>query len=304
MSDAVYGDEFDQVMTNLESGGRWDLILRLARQRLASLPECPDAHRWAGWGALETGDLEAAAWHAAQLQFHEPEQASTFRLWAELHFVQSRWDEARTCLEEAIARWPDNPQYHQMLAYVHMERNDESAAISSSEQALHLDPEYVPARFSLNLLKYHRSWRRADLMEEQIAELLQLLRDDPSNSAILAEIGEIHLMRLNSPKAALPFLQQAMANSPSDERIERLYHMARCLAIPPDFTFQNATPCAATADAMTSHVAVGIEPWSSVSLTTGVAAAASTYWIDTLAADVDANSSIWTAETVEELLIS
>jgi hypothetical protein len=137
----------------------------------------------------------------------------------------------------------------------------------------------------------HAGVQKVQQIEGQIAELLAIVSDDPHNATILAEIGELYLVRLNQPAAAFPYLEQALSNCPGDERIERLYHLARYRlayrsAHPLDFTFQNATPSAAEAIAMTSHFEPVAPPWSTVAITTGVSANDPS-WIDTLSIDSD-----------------
>ena len=226
MREALDGEAFDRLMQDFANGGRWDLVLRFSRDRLASVPGCPDAHRWAAWGALETGELEVAAWHVAHLEALAPDDASTFRVMAELYSAHSRWDEARECVEQAIVRWPENAHYYLMLSRIHEYQDDRPAAVAAAEQALRLDPQDIAARFAVNLYKYD-GIQKVHQIEGQIAELLSIVSDDPHNATILAEIGELYLLRLNQPAAAFPFLEQALSNCPSDERIERLYHLAR-----------------------------------------------------------------------------
>lgn len=301
MNGEIEDDQFDGLMQDLASGGRWDLVLRLAREQLASAPECADAHRWAAWGELHTGDEAAAKLHAEALQSDEPDEASTFRLWAELHFQGGRWDEARASLEEAIARWPENADYHRKLCCIHLKRNDVAAAIHSAKETLRLDPENLAARFALILIQ-HECLGGFNRLDQQLSELMQLLADDPNNAAILAQIGEVYLLRRNEPISALPFLQQALANDPNNERIERLYHMASCWIAAPASTTQT-TPAHETTMAVTTPVDAAAPLWLADSI---VAAAdpQAALLIDAYAACIDGNSCLWTCEAVEEMLIS
>jgi len=303
MSEALYGDEFDVVMRKCEASKRWDLMLRFARERLASQPDCTDAHRWMGLGALRSGDLTTAVMHADELQVIEPDESHTFQLRAELCVKQGQLDNARACLEEALARWPDNANFHQMLAGVHILRNDETAAIAAADRTLCQNPDNLPARFAAIMLKHHYSYR-IPLVEQQIAELQSLLAVEPNHAAVLAQIGEVCLYKLGSPAKAIPFLEQSLASDPHHERRQQLYELARRLAEAPAVTNVASSTYDWPGRSDVTHIDAAAPPWPEESRLTIVATVDSNSMNDAQATCVGANSHFWTNEPVEELLIS
>lgn len=302
MSEAILGDSFDASMRRLEAPRRWDLILRLARQRLATVPDCSVAHFWAGLAALRSGDLAAAEVHADEAQAREPEDRNSFQLRAELLFKQGRIEEARCCLEDALVRWPDNENFHQMLSAVHILRQDESAAASAAQHTLELNPGNLPARLVATLLKHHYLLC-PHLAEQQIAELQSLLRDDPNHARVLQKLGEVCLFKLGSPERAIPFLEQSLASDPHHENTQQLYELARRLAETPAVTLVEASNLSAPASIAATCVDAVALPWQSESTTAFVAAAAPASG-DALSTSVDVNSRPWNGEDFEDVLIS
>jgi tetratricopeptide (TPR) repeat protein len=213
MSSFLDDEEFTSVMERLQSAKRWDLILRFARERLAVDADDADAHGWSGIAAVRSGNLAAAEWHAAELQARNPDEPWTYQLLAELCFKQGRFSEAHGHLERALANWPTNPNFHQMLIGVQIARGNEPAAAAAACETLQLNPTNLPARFAALVLKYRFAYR-ADMVEEFLAALQSLLSDDPQHAAILTTIGEAHIFRFGSPASALPYFEQALAGDP------------------------------------------------------------------------------------------
>lgn len=308
MSEAFLGDCFDGNMRRLEAARRWDLILRLARERLASLPDCPATHFWAGMAALRTGDLAAAQYHADEGQAREPEERNAFQLRAELLFKQGRVEESRRCLEDALSRWPDNENFHQMLCGLHLmhfglhlSREDQIAAVAAAKSTLALKPENLPARFAAVILKYYYALRH-DLAEQQIVELRELLCDDPHHARVLQCIGEVCLFKLGSPQRALPWFEQSLASDPHHENTQQLYELARRLAGAPAVTNVEGTSFPPLPNSAATCIDALAMPWES-DANAAVIAAAPLAAESHLSTSVDVNLRPWSGEAFEDVRI-
>src|SRR5690606_22700810 len=76
-------------------------------------------------------------------------------------------DEAKTGLEEAIKKEPDNKILHFYLGYVNSSLGNSDAAVKSYEEALRVDPNY----FDAQLMIAKEMYKPAEKIKKEMANL-------------------------------------------------------------------------------------------------------------------------------------
>ena len=114
----------------------------------------------------------------------------------------------------------DMPGVQLQLGIFYVTRGDETAAEAAYRQALHLNPQLIPAY--LNLADLLRAQSK-DAQARQL--LLQALAVDPQNGPTLHALGLLET-RSGQPEAALAYLQQAAALETEGTRHRFVYGIA------------------------------------------------------------------------------
>jgi tetratricopeptide (TPR) repeat protein len=225
-------DDYAMLVQELVNSGRWDLVERLCQEWRVDDPENPDAVRWLGWAALRQGQTEEARYLAEQLRGWQPDEHSTFALWAEIHYKDHDWAQALAAIRAAICRCPVEAYYYKTLGCILLRLRDPAAARSAIHEGLRLDPENVHLRALLRMAEHvPASGPRA--VAQEIEAQRSLLASDPHNFAVLLRLGDLHFWGLDAPAAALPFYEQALAVNPAHQELQNRYWQARWAAEPP-----------------------------------------------------------------------
>lgn len=95
---------------------------------------------------------------------------------------RGRLDDAVAWCERAVAADKLNPQYHYLLGTIEQERGRHDAAARSLVRALYLDPDFVPAHFTLGNLRLSQDQQRDAERHFDIA--LALLRAQPRDEVL------------------------------------------------------------------------------------------------------------------------
>ncbi|MBI5636640.1 MAG: tetratricopeptide repeat protein [Nitrospinae bacterium] len=101
---------------------------------------------------------------------------------------------------------------HLSLVNIYMGCNKYESAIPHAKTALRIDPDNREAHRQLAL-----AYRRAGKSFEELGELLEMLKNDPSSSDILLKVGEAYLRAEDYPKAEEFFIKAINAYSPEEE---------------------------------------------------------------------------------------
>lgn len=122
-------------------------------------------------------------------------------------------DEAKTGLENAIAKEPDNKILHFYLGYVNASLNNVEVAKKNYQDALKIDPKYFEAQLYLAKLMY----AEAEAIKRQMAAL-------GISDADRKKKFELDKVLVEKLKIALPYWEQAEKINPSDQEVlDRLY---------------------------------------------------------------------------------
>ncbi|HIK73195.1 MAG TPA: tetratricopeptide repeat protein [Alcanivorax sp.] len=121
---------------------------------------------------------------------------------------------------QALALNADRPEAHVSLARLHASQGDPEAARRALEEALRLDPAFVPA--AVNLADFHR----AEKQDHRAAEVLrQALRHAPEAPALHYALGLL-LIRQGETRAALDELAAATRLAPGNAHYAYVYELA------------------------------------------------------------------------------
>jgi tetratricopeptide (TPR) repeat protein len=224
--------DYEALVQDLVGSGRWDLVERLCREWRGEDPQSPDAVRWLGWAALRQGQIDAARGHAEELRALQPDEHSTFALWADIHYKDHDWAQALVAIRAAIARFPAEAYYYKTLACILLRQRDPAAARAAIHEGLRLDPQNVHLRALLGMAE-HVPAAGASAVAQEIEVQRRVLASDPHNFGVLLRLGDLHFTGLGAPAEALQFYEQALAVNPAHQELQSRYWQARWAAQPP-----------------------------------------------------------------------
>jgi tetratricopeptide (TPR) repeat protein len=116
--------------------------------------------------------------------------------------------EAKTGLEEAIKKEPDNKILHFYLGYVNSSLGNSEAAIKSYEEALRIDPNY----FEAQLLIAKEMYKPAEKIKREMANLGISAADKKKKLELDGQLVE-------KLKAALPYWEKAEKMNPTEMEV-------------------------------------------------------------------------------------
>lgn len=119
-----------------------------------------------------------------------------------------RIEEAKTGLEEAVKKEPDNKILHFYLGYVNSSLGNSEAAIKSYEEALRIDPNY----FDAQLLIAKEMYKPAEKIKREMANL----GITPADRKKKLELDNQLVEKL---KAALPYWEKAEKMNPTEMEV-------------------------------------------------------------------------------------
>jgi tetratricopeptide (TPR) repeat protein len=134
----------------------------------------------------------------------------------------NRIDEAKTGLEEAIKKEPDNKILHFYLGYANQNLGNVEAAKKNYEDALKIDGQYFEAQFYLARLMY----MEAAVIKKQMADL-GISADDKKKRF------ELDKTLVEKLRVALPYWEKAEKINPNDQDVlDALYSIYGDLDMP------------------------------------------------------------------------
>jgi len=132
-----------------------------------------------------------------------------------------RIDEAKTGLEAAVKKEPNNKILHFYLGYANANMNQNEAAKKNYEDALRLDPKYFEAAFYL-----------AKLMYTDAANLKKEMASLGISAADRKKKFEIDKVLVDKLKLALPYWEAAEKINPNDQEVlDMLFSIYRDLGM-------------------------------------------------------------------------
>jgi tetratricopeptide (TPR) repeat protein len=134
-----------------------------------------------------------------------PDSALSYQFRAESDQLREAYDEAARNYQTAIRLRPDDPELHEKLSQVYLEKKMFAQADQELTRAIELDPGRAR---SLYLLGRSRLSQHQD--RESVPFLQKALRLDPTLLEAHIALGQAY-MRLKQPASALPELQKAAA---------------------------------------------------------------------------------------------
>ncbi|HEY4653412.1 MAG TPA: tetratricopeptide repeat protein [Cyclobacteriaceae bacterium] len=117
-------------------------------------------------------------------------------------------DEAKSGLEEAVKKEPDNKVLHFYLGYVNSSLGNSEAAVKSYEEALRVDPNYFDAQLLIAKEKY----KPAEKIKKEMANL----GISPADRKKKLELDKVLVEQL---QIALPYWEKAEKINPSEQEV-------------------------------------------------------------------------------------
>lgn len=185
---------------------------------LAIVPDLADGYYYLGRALNGLGKQEeslAALESAAALE--PPSSPRRYLLRAEVRIARQEWPAALENLGQAARLSPLDPAPHYRMGWVLEKLEDDAAAISHYQQALQINPAYVPPRLALG-----RLYGEQEACDEAARWLAPFLSQLPSRSdgggrggeAAHTLVGQC-LLRQGRENEGLAHLEQALALDPA-----------------------------------------------------------------------------------------
>ncbi|HNX96313.1 MAG TPA: tetratricopeptide repeat protein [Candidatus Aminicenantes bacterium] len=130
-----------------------------------------------------------------------------------LWLQENRPDEARRCFSMALLMAPGEPRALAHLGTIQLSQGEVEAAFRSFSAALQTDPQNETARGGLAALRGASRQGEAIGKNPKIAGLIEQLRRQGENAAILTDLGGAYV-EAGYPDLAVPFLKRAIGHAP------------------------------------------------------------------------------------------
>lgn len=201
--------------------GRFKEAEQLLRGALAKNPGDADLHMQLSRVLCKMDRPKEAQDAARRAIGLEPDWSLPHEILAEALLASSNLNEAEQAVKRAIAAGGDDPDCRAILARIYQEKNRSEISLEHANAGLALDPDHDTCRFfrtiALGNLGRH---------SEADQSALQLLSDDPEDSANHSARGWILLERNATAEARMHF-QEALRLDPDSD--DARMGLARCL---------------------------------------------------------------------------
>ncbi len=198
----------------LSQQGDADNAFRYLQRAVTLDPNLPGAQFALADLYLSVGFADEAIRRLEPLTKSAPENADTWHLLGLAYSQQqSRYTESEAAFARAAALIPDRARFVQDLALMQMRNSKLDAAEENFRRARRLDPNDVSSAFSLARFLLTRA-PTPDHLREAGGLVKSVLARDPRHAGALHDQGRL-LIRAGNPKAAVAFLQRAVAVAPS-----------------------------------------------------------------------------------------
>jgi tetratricopeptide (TPR) repeat protein len=132
-----------------------------------------------------------------------PESGRTHQFRAESDQLRETYDDAIKEYQAAIRLRPNEPELHEKLSQIYLEKKSFAEAERELRKAIELDPQRPRTLYLLGRSRFSQHQER-----ESVPYLQQAVRLDPGLLEARAALGQAY-MRLRQPERALPELEKA-----------------------------------------------------------------------------------------------
>ncbi|HOA24978.1 MAG TPA: tetratricopeptide repeat protein [Aggregatilineales bacterium] len=123
---------------------------------------------------------------------------------AETYVDLSRWDQAQTSIEQALALNGDHVDVRRDYGYMHEMFGDYASAATQYEAALNLHPRLMALRVSLA-----RVYRELGRYDEALDQLFEAQTINPTNALVAYELGRTYESYIGDTEAAMEYYGRA-----------------------------------------------------------------------------------------------
>jgi len=175
---------------SLLGAGRLDAAAQLLRQALEADPACPELLRLRGQLALRQGDLTSARSDLEAARVRAPEDAAVLHVLAGICHAQGEDGVAETHLESALSVDPTRGPIWNSLGLVRHAAGHYQAALGAYDRALQLAPSLTPA-----IVGRAKVWQILGDLDAAERTLRQVLEADPDHREATAALAAQMLIR-------------------------------------------------------------------------------------------------------------
>lgn len=215
-------------------------------QGLEGLRRGPEAKLRQGAGALERGDLQAAASAFAAVVAEDSTNVAGYLNLGVTHAQAGRYDDALRALRRAVALDSTNSRAHYNLGLLFRALDDPDRALRHFDEAAEHDPNNWAARFALA----ESLWERGEC-RGAIPHLDALLSQDPAHVRARIRLAMCHA-RLGASSEARRLLEEGHQAFPRQP--ELLDALVRLLSASRDSTVRDGAHAVTLAERLTSAV--------------------------------------------------
>jgi protein O-GlcNAc transferase len=190
---------------------RWAWLQTGQHERALGLCPRPTPEEGELIGILTQNALEALEERAQTLALAEPLRPMAFTLWGIALTRQGKQEDAISVFNQAIARFPQDPELYENMAAVFLDEKAPEKALPLLETALMLDPLSVQGHYNHGL--------SLSLLGEQEAAInayRQALNLNPAHTPSLANLSNLLALQSAHRDEAQALLQRAIALEPSN----------------------------------------------------------------------------------------
>jgi tetratricopeptide (TPR) repeat protein len=174
-------------------------------------PNSIPCHLWVAKVKFQQKQLDPALDHLNDVLRLDPMNHRGHLRSAQIHLARRDYDHALESAENAIRISPKLDIAHFCAGHVHLLKNDLPRAKEYLSNALRLNPRSARVRQRLATV-----FEREGQMDDALAQLVAAARVDPGNAGVYADLGKIHLLRKDAPRAREAF-EQALQRNPKEK---------------------------------------------------------------------------------------
>lgn len=231
-------DPFLKTVQHLSSAAQWDMLLRIALERLEQMPADDTAHRSAALALIRLRRGNKARLHVDYLLRDDPEHAFHHELAAQVAICEGKFLKAREHLAVGIQWDPEKVALHRLMISVQGMLGRPKEAQRYAQRVFELEGDCLRS-WLMQEAAWEAEGQSPHTVRERIQALDQALKQDPEHSYLLWRVGRL-LLKLEYPTAAQVWLARALTRDSSNptyaadwrNSCERKFLVYRALVFP------------------------------------------------------------------------